>query len=101
MEGGITKKDFAVFEKDIIHRIGKMRAESAEQVRDLRQERLEDIKALREERQKDMKAIMDLLYPISDTYKAASLMGKWGMAALVTISVCIGLVLSFKQLFNK
>ncbi len=53
-----------------------------------------------EERKKDMKEIMDLLKPISDTYRTASMLGKWSMAALVFISVGLGVVLSLKSLIK-
>lgn len=47
------------------------------------------------------KEILDLLRPISDTYKTATMIGKWSMAALVFISVLTGTLLSVKDIIKK
>lgn len=41
------------------------------------------------------------LAPISESYRAASTLGKWGMSAMVALSVFIGIVLSLRALFFK
>lgn len=46
--------------------------------------------------------ILELLKPISETYRTVSTLGKWMMALLVFISISIGIVLGFRNLFiNK
>lgn len=54
---------------------------------------------LEESRKQDHKEIMNLLTPIAKTYDAAGLMGKWIMAALVFLSVSIGVALGFGKIF--
>lgn len=39
------------------------------------------------------------LAPISEMYRAASLLGKWGMSAMVALSVLVGIILSLRALF--
>ena len=67
----------------------------------IRKEREEDLQRLRLERENDMKAIMDLLKPMADTYKTASTLGKWVMAAAVFISIMLGIVLSIASIYKK
>jgi hypothetical protein len=64
-----------------------------------------DTEERREQRQDDriqaleegQKEILALLRPISETYRTATMLGKWVTAMLVFISVCVGIVLSAKQ----
>jgi len=60
-----------------------------------------------EDNKKDFKAIHDkldkmleALSPIADTYKASTLLIKWSTAIVVFISVCLGVILSIKQIFK-
>lgn len=89
----VTKKDLVIakedIEKEIGHKLGKLRAQ-----------RLEDINVLRAERKSDMDAIMAVLKPMSDTYVAAAKMGKWGMALLVFVSVLIGVLIEIGNLLK-
>lgn len=47
-----------------------------------------------------LRDINNTLKPIADIYRAAGLVGKWGMAALVFLSVLFGVILSFRTLFK-
>lgn len=67
----------------------------------LRVQREADLQLLREEHARDMKDIMDLLKPLAETYKTASTMGKWIMAAAVFISIMLGIILSLQSFFKK
>lgn len=55
-----------------------------------------------EEGQKDMKEwqnrVIEMLEPISDTYKSARTIGKWGMSLLILMSIIVGILLGIKQL---
>ena len=44
------------------------------------------------------KQIIDLLQPISDTYKTVSKLGKWLVACVVFISVVVGILAGIKEL---
>lgn len=48
--------------------------------------------------EKGQKEILELLKPISDTYKTATTIGKWTMGALVFASVTVGLLVGIKNL---
>lgn len=43
--------------------------------------------------------IKDILEPISETYKTASTMGKWAMAAIVFVSIIVGIIVAIKSTF--
>jgi hypothetical protein len=45
--------------------------------------------------------LLNTLKPISETYTTVSTMGKWAMAALVFISVLIGIIAGLKALWGK
>lgn len=45
--------------------------------------------------------IMELLKPMSETYKTASTLGKWLMGAAVFISIMLGIILSLKSFIHK
>lgn len=66
----------------------------------LMREGSQKIQELRQEQQADMKAIRALLEPISETYRAASLMGKWAMAGIVALSIILGIAFSIKDQFK-
>lgn len=64
----------------------------------LREQREKDINVLRDERKQDMKEIMELLKPLSDTYRSATTLGKWIMAAAVFVSILLSIILGLKAL---
>lgn len=51
--------------------------------------------------EKGQAAILDLLKPISETYRTVSLLGKWVTAFAVFISIVLGIIFSATKLFNK
>jgi hypothetical protein len=48
-----------------------------------------------------IKGNSDTMKPMTDSYMAASKLGKWGMAGLVFISVVIGIYFSLRAGFTK
>lgn len=50
--------------------------------------------------EKGQQEILALLRPISATYTTVSTMGRWSMAFMVFISILIGLILGFRNLFK-
>lgn len=50
------------------------------------------------DRQKRHNEIMELLSPLSETYRTATTLGKWVMAAAVFVSILFGIILSIKAL---
>lgn len=44
------------------------------------------------------KEILELLRPISETYRTASMLGKWVMALAVFISIAIGIIVSLRDI---
>lgn len=44
--------------------------------------------------------ILAILKPISETYQTISVLGRWGSAVLVAISILIGVVLGFREYFR-
>lgn len=63
-----------------------------------KEQQLEDRVDALERGQQD---IIDLLKPMAETYNTATMLGKWLMAAAVFISICIGILLSLKDVFKK
>jgi hypothetical protein len=51
--------------------------------------------------EKGQTEILELLRPISETYKTASTLGKWVMGLLVFLSVGIGVLLGLKEIVWK
>jgi hypothetical protein len=45
--------------------------------------------------------ILALLKPISETYQTIAVLGRWGSAILVTISIFIGVVLGLREYFRN
>jgi hypothetical protein len=60
-------------------------------------QRLEDRVLALEKGQQD---IINLLKPISETYTTVSNLSKWLSAFLVLVSIVIGIVLGWKQIFK-
>lgn len=60
----------------------------------LRFARQDDLDKLRTERSEDIKKIMEMLTPLTDTYKTASTMGKWFMGFATFISIVVGIIVS-------
>lgn len=46
----------------------------------------------------NQREILELLKPISETYRTATIIGKWIMAGLVFASVVVGLLVGLKNL---
>ena len=51
--------------------------------------------------EKGQKEIIDLLKPIAETYTTVSNLAKWLSALLVLISIVIGIILGWKDIFHK
>lgn len=47
------------------------------------------------------KEIKEILVPISETYKAVNLLGKWIMALLVFVSILGGIIFSWYEFFKR
>lgn len=56
------------------------------------------VKASEERFQKQLGTLNDSLKPVLETFRTASLLGKWTTATLVFISVLIGVILGLKKL---
>lgn len=56
------------------------------------------IKSMQSSQNERHQQIMDMLQPISDSYKSATTLGKWLMAGAVFISIMMGIILSYKSL---
>ena len=50
--------------------------------------------------EKGQQDIIDLLKPIAETYRTVSTMSKWFMAFAVFVSILIGIVVGWKQIFK-
>lgn len=50
--------------------------------------------------EKGQQEILNILRPISETYRTATMLGKWSTGLLVLISVIIGIILSIKQIIK-
>ncbi len=90
-----------VTKKDIVDMKVAFAREVKDRIEVLRQERERDLNTLRDERAKDMENISNMLKPTMDmaeTYRAATIMGKWLMAIAIFISIFLGIILSIKAL---
>lgn len=64
---------------------------------DLDQKQEDRITAL----EKGQQEMLELLRPISETYRTVSSLGKWGMAAAVFVSILIGIIIGLRSVIPK
>ncbi len=68
-------------------------------------DRIEDAEEERRKRHEDVMKMLEKMVetnkPMLETYKTATTLGKWMMAAAVFVSICIGIIIALKDFIKK